>query len=203
MGVAWATPPPAAVTGDATVEEHDLIDSVWRDFTTLFAPQRGCMGAVEVRVVARAEDWYGGGVAGPIAAFYRFPPEAVVFIEHGKVSPANLLHEFAHHMDISCGVAASLVGRTFLHAQGFALDADWLTGSSWARVPAESFAEAVVAVFGFEPSLPIERTALWTVRELTRTPAQLGIGLPGRLGRLDPAQLARAVVTESGVQLLL
>jgi hypothetical protein len=203
IGVALAGPPPVAVTGEATVEERDIIDRVWRDFANRFAPQHGCMGDVEVRVVARAEDWYGGGIAGPIAAFYRFPPEAVVFIEHGKVSPANLLHEFAHHMDISCGVAASLVGRAFLHAQGFAPDTDWLTGSGWARVPAENFAEAVVAVLGFETAIPIRRTALWAVRELTRTPALLGLGLPGRLGRLDPGELARAVVTESGVQLML
>jgi hypothetical protein len=156
------------------------------------------MGPVEVRIVGRAEDWYSGRNVGSIAAFYRFPPEAVVFIEHGKVNPENLLHEFAHHLDISCGIGASMSGQAFLGAQGFDPGVSWLEGPSWARVPAEGFAEAVVAVFGIEPSIPVERGALWAVWELAATPARLGVRLPASLGRLETVDLARILTTAHG-----
>jgi hypothetical protein len=202
-GSAGASDPVPVVTGEPTAEEYSIIDAAWRDFTNLFSTQRECLGTVEVRVVARAEDWYGGRSVGPIAAFYRFPPAAVVFVEHGKVGIVNLLHEFAHHMDISCGVAGSRLGRSFLAAQGLAADADWLTGPSWSRVPAENFAEAVVAAFGFEPSIHIERASLAVVWELVRLPLRPAVRMPGPVGHLDPAELTRAVLTESGIQLML
>lgn len=199
VAAAAAPPPQAVVTGEPTVDETDTIVALWHDFTTLFAAQRECLLPVEVNVVARAEDWYGGRDVGPIAAFYRVPPDAVVFVEHDKVTAGNLIHEFAHHLDLSCGVGESRLGRAFLIAQGFDPGAPWMYGPSWARVPAEAFAEAVVAAFGISPSLPLRTEAMAAMWGLARIPVRLGDVPPLPLGRADPAELARVLVTATGV----
>jgi hypothetical protein len=166
-----AARPPLTVTGEPTPAERSLIEDVWDDFTDAFAPLGGCLAAVEVKVVDRAEDWYGGDDVGPIAAFYRFPPSSMVFVEHGKVNASNLLHELAHHLDVHCGLGAGPVGEEFKAAQGIPEKRDWLSGNAWSKVPAEAFAEAVAAHFGAGVSIRVTAEALEVVASLTRYPS--------------------------------
>lgn len=61
---------------------------------------------------------------------------------------ASLVHELAHHLELSCPSHAAL--RTeFLAAQGHDPAAQWFGGEVWEEIPSEQFAEAVVhAVLG-------------------------------------------------------
>ena len=174
---AVAAEPRLSVTGEPTGEELAEIEEQWERFETAFGGFSDCMGPVEVRVVARAEDWYGGRNVGSIAAFYRFPPEAIVFIEHRKVVPRNLLHEFAHHLDISCGLGESATGDTLKAAQGLPEQRGWMSGGSWAAVPAEVFAEAVVAFFDEPTRIDIGLEAVQVIDGLTRVPTPIDLEL--------------------------
>jgi hypothetical protein len=191
--------PVLSITGEPTAEETATISELWRAFTDRFSPQWACMGPVEVRVVDRAEDWYSGRNFGSIAAFYRVPPDAIVFVEHGKVNGDNLLHEFGHHLDLSCGVGDSSHGRAFRAAQGLAPGTPWLRGPTWATVPAEGFAESVIATFGESPAIWISPEGLDTVWELARVPVWLEQAPPLPLGHPGIAELARVVNTDTGM----
>ncbi len=57
---------------------------------------------------------------------------------------ATMVHELAHHVDQVC--LPDGVRTTFRRMQGLAEDASWDQGASWAEVPAEQFAEAMVEV---------------------------------------------------------
>jgi hypothetical protein len=167
---ATAAGPELVVTGEPTVAEQAVIEEQWRRFATAFAGYSDCMGVIEVKVVARAEDWYSNRDVGPIAAFYRLPPAAIVFVEHGKVRPDVLIHEFAHHLDISCGLGSGPVGEDFRSAAGVPSGKGWTTGTSWRNVPAEVFAEAVVAFFDENAVIPIGTEAVRVIDEMSRVP---------------------------------
>ena len=119
-----------------------------------------------------------------IAAFYR-RSLATVFIEHGKVRDEHLIHEFAHHLDFSCGFGSGPLGVEFLEVQGFAPGQEWARGSSWRNVPAEQFAEAVVGWLGIDSvDLPVTGAAYALVARfasygpsLAQTPPPLGATL--------------------------
>jgi hypothetical protein len=115
-------------------------------------------------VVERAEDLFTGTPVGPIAAFYSPGMEPRVVIEHGKVTPDHLLHEFAHHLDLSCRLGRGRLGNDFRAAQGIEAGAPWMEGETWSVVPAEIFAEAAAAVLGVPPSIQITPAALEVVR---------------------------------------
>ncbi len=57
---------------------------------------------------------------------------------------STLVHELSHHVDIACLPAE--VRGSFLTAQRLTGDTPWGEGASWAEVPAEQFAEAMVEV---------------------------------------------------------
>lgn len=175
-GVAILLPWPAlasevslSLTGEPTEAEAVLIESQWGLFSATFGGFEDCMGPIEVKVVARAEDWYSNRDVGPIAAFYRYPPESTVFVEHGKVRPDVLLHEFAHHLDISCGLGNGPTGSTFRDALGLPADRGWTSGRIWSDVPAEVFAEAVVAYFAEPTSISIREAGVAVIEGLGRT----------------------------------
>ena len=142
-------PPTFIVEGDPTPAEARIIRGTWSHFAGTFHRSSACLEPLTVKVVDRAEDWFGGG-SYALAGFYR-ASEATMYIEHGKVTPANLAHEFAHHLDVSCGVADSPLAEDFLQAAGFADSASWYTGSSWDLVPAEQFSEAILAFLDIGP----------------------------------------------------
>lgn len=150
---AQSAPSDPAITGEPTPAEQQIIKEEWGRFASVFGG-RECLGPVEVRVVDRVEDHYPGRDFGSLASFYLFPPDAIVYIEHGKVNAENLIHEFAHHFDISCSLGERSFGARFIEAQGFEPGHPWLTGESWDTVPAEHFAQAVLAEFGI-PSTKI------------------------------------------------
>jgi hypothetical protein len=158
------------ITGEPTADERLLIEQQWRRFATAFAGYSECMGPIEVKVVARAEDWYSSRNVGPIAAFYRLPPAAIVFVEHGKVRPDVLIHEFAHHLDVSCGLGSGPVGEAFRFAAGITSGKGWMSGTSWKNVPAEVFAEAIVAYFDEKAVIDVDEDAVVVIDQMSLTP---------------------------------
>jgi hypothetical protein len=142
--------PNLEITGDPTPAEVQDIQEAWTVLTAAFPSAATCMEPVTVHVVDRVEDHYSYPISFSIAAFYRYPPSSTVFIEHGKVRPAVILHEFAHHMDVSCGFGRSDHGDHFLEAEGYETSHEWIHGTSWYRVPAERFAEGVLMYLGVE-----------------------------------------------------
>lgn len=135
--------PRLEITGTPTTAETAIIRGTWLHFAGTFERSSSCMGPITVAVVDRAEDHFDrSGIA--IAAFYR-RADATVYVEHGKVTPAVLAHEFAHHLDVGCGLAETSFADDFTLAARLDPAAPWHTGPSWNRVPAEHFGEAVLA----------------------------------------------------------
>jgi len=146
--------PALSLQGEPTAIETIEIQADWAWIVESFPGAADCIQPITVIVVDSAEAAWGGGVSG-IASFYRVST-ATVYIEHGKVSPENLIHEFAHHLDFSCGFGSSTLGSAFQAADGFAADHRWAGGSRWSDVPAEHFAEAVVGFLGIDSvDLPV------------------------------------------------
>lgn len=144
------------IVGEPTAGETAEIDLQWNRFREAFPAAASCLGPLTVQVVARAEDHWPGTPPGAIAAFYW---NDEVIIEHGKVNGENLIHEFAHHLDLTCGFGDSALGEAFQASQGFAADHDWYRGARWSDVPAEFFAEAVVGYLGIDSvDLPVTTT---------------------------------------------
>lgn len=56
---------------------------------------------------------------------------------------ASLVHELAHHLELSCPSQTAL-RPYFLAAQGIDAGAPWFEGDLWEQIPSEQFAEAVV-----------------------------------------------------------
>lgn len=57
---------------------------------------------------------------------------------------ASLIHELAHHLEISCPSHAEF-RPAFLAAQGHPAETPWFADVAWEQKPSEQFAEAVVA----------------------------------------------------------
>jgi hypothetical protein len=169
-----ANPPSLAIAGDPTEEEARIVSTQWGRFVDYFIPDWECLGTIEVNVVARVEDYYGGAAFGPIASFYRVSPRPAVFIEHGKVTVENLLHEFAHHLDLSCDIGGGQFAVMFRRAQGLPEDQPWLSGSSWDTVPAEHFAQATLVAFGLPSTkIAIAREAASLIVRRSQSPRGL------------------------------
>jgi len=165
---AFAEDPELTVTGEPTEEEFTEIETQWFRFLAAFDGLVDCLEPLEVRVVDRAEDWYHAKDVGPIAAFYVFPPDPMIYIEHRKVVPSNLLHEMAHHLDVSCSLAEGSIGDAFRIAQGIGDERGWFEGGTWSAVPAEAFAEAVVEFFGEPTQIDISSEAVRVIEAMTR-----------------------------------
>lgn len=56
---------------------------------------------------------------------------------------ASLVHELAHHLELSCPSHLAM-RRRFLAAQGLDPATPWFGGDVWEDIPSEQFAEAVV-----------------------------------------------------------
>ncbi len=146
--------PALTLTGSPTPTETVEIEADWAWLVESFPGAADCLQPVTVVVVDSAEAAWGGNVRG-IASFYKVRT-ATVYVEHGKVAPENMIHEFAHHLDFSCGFGFGPLGAEFTAAEGFAADHLWTTGSRWSDVPAEHFAEAVVGHLGIDSvDLPV------------------------------------------------
>ena len=163
-GAVQVPTPLLTITGEPTAAETSEIQAQWERLLAGFPSARTCLTPLTVEVVPSAEAVWGGGIQG-IAAFYR-RSLATIFIEHGKVRAEHLIHEFAHHLDFSCGFGSGPLGAAFLEIQGFAADHPWAIGSGWRQVPAEHFAEAVVGFLGIDSvDLPVTAAAFTTVAQ--------------------------------------
>lgn len=169
--VLWV--PGLLITGDATAAEHTIIRGTWSMLKAGLPAANECLTDIEVRVVDRAETYFTSGNFA-IASFYRAGAEPIIFIEHGKVTPANVAHEFAHHIDLSCALGDSDLATEFQQAAGFDPSHEWYHGSRWTDVPAEHFAEAILSGLSIGPlEIDVRPEAVELVMEhLTARPTQ-------------------------------
>ncbi len=114
-----------------------LVEETWLRFEMALPLVADCMDPVSLVLVEQVE---GGD------AVYR-AADRIIEVEI-PTSPArfpeSLVHELGHHVATTCAEQQS-IRAAFLAAQGFLPDADWSSGGEWAAVPAEHFAETVVA----------------------------------------------------------
>jgi hypothetical protein len=132
------------VAPDVPNDVRVLALHTWAKFVNAFAARSGCIEPVTLEHAWRFPD---RGAYDPDAAtiVLRVPGTAPN-LRH------TLIHEFAHHLESSCPVQRSM-RRPFLVASGEPPDTPWFSGSRWAEVPSERFAEAVaVYVLDERPS---------------------------------------------------
>ena len=117
------------------------LDVVWTRFNEVFSSRRRCFDDVTVRLVGRVE----GGDARYVVA------DALVEIDI-PTSPRrfreSLAHEFAHHIEHTCGAFDKL--RVEI-AEALEVPADsWFSGESWETTPSEIYAEGVAELVNGE-----------------------------------------------------
>jgi hypothetical protein len=159
-----AAPPAAApqlIVDDSTVaaDFRALADATWQQFLAVFAARRSCFGNVHLRADPALPD---RGA---------YDPRSVTVTVRVPGTPAllrsALVHEWAHHVGFQCPEHREL-RREFLVARGLPPTMGWHAGATWADVPAEVYAEAVVEVVLGRRSIPtaasVNRTTLQVVR---------------------------------------
>lgn len=122
---------------------QQLATATWGRFLTAFPARLGCLPDV---TLATAWTYRSRG---------RYEPERRLVILRIPGTAPNLsetmVHEFAHHLDYTCPDRG--LRRTVLAAQGLPAGSPWRHGSSWAAIPAEQYAQAVIqAVLGPQPA---------------------------------------------------
>ena len=127
--------PPSVTYGEVAPDDlRALTQSTWARFTAAFPARRSCLTPVTVTGA-----WELGDRA-------RYDPDrALVTVRIPGTAPnvtASLVHEFAHHLDFTCG-AHRMLRSAFLAAQDIPEHAPWFGGATWERTPSEHFAEAV------------------------------------------------------------
>lgn len=95
----WAVVLSLVISGTPTASEIATIQQTWSEFNQRYGQE--CLTAPSVIVVDRVEDHTDAYPGVSLAAFYRTTGE--VYVEHGKVTPTVLAHEFAHHLQYMCG----------------------------------------------------------------------------------------------------
>lgn len=118
-----------------------LGDSTFADILETFPGQIHCLDDVTV-----AHNWD----LGPEAGFYQGNYIEIEVPNTAIRIRRTYLHEFGHHLDVSCSDAE--VRAQFSEAMGHSSGTDWLSESRpWHMRPSEQFAEAVVALVGGSP----------------------------------------------------
>lgn len=134
-GVARAERTPADVRA--------LALATWERFRDAFPARRGCLGPVTVAGAWDLDD----------RATYD-PGRRLVTIRIPGTAPnlrATLVHEFAHHLEFTCGAQRGL-RAAFLAAQSLPAGSAWFEGDTWELIPSEQFAEATTEfVLGRRP----------------------------------------------------
>lgn len=115
-----------------------LVDETWRRFAAAMPAAAACMEPVELLLVEDVTDGDAVYVVSDRRIEIEIPTSPARF-------PESLIHELAHHVEATCPTQADVRTR-FLAAQGFSADDPWRDGESWAQIPSEHFAEAVVQV---------------------------------------------------------
>ncbi len=112
-----------------------LADETWADLLAALPARHGCIDEPTLHAAweldTRAE----------------YHPSTATLAVRVPGTPATLrselIHEFAHHIEFTCGDHEDL--RTeFIDAQGLAPGTGWFDGPSWETTPSEQYAEAMV-----------------------------------------------------------
>jgi hypothetical protein len=157
------TPRPAIHFADGVPDDvRQLATATWDRFLRAFPARSGCLpdvtlaGAWTFRTRARYD-----------------PDRRLVVLRIPGTAPnlsASMVHEFAHHLEFTCPAQRRL-RPVFLAAQGLAADTPWRRGATWAAIPAEQYAQAVIrVVLGPQPNplVAISPAALRAIREWGR-----------------------------------
>ncbi len=148
-------PPPNGphllVDGSVSPDLRALAEETWQRFVSAMGPRARCFGDVHLHAVglldARAE-------YDPVTmtATVQVPASAAML-------ESALVHEWAHHVEYQCPAHREL-RSAFLAAMGMPPDTAWRpgptaavdSGETWAKIPSEECAEAVVEfVLGRRP----------------------------------------------------
>jgi hypothetical protein len=134
-----------------------LAGATWARFLDVFPARMGCVPDV---TLATAWSYRARG---------RYQPaRRLVTLRIPGTAPnlsATMVHEFAHHLDYACPDRE--LRRALLAAQGLPPGTPWRHGRTWAAIPAEQFAQAVIqAVLGPQPG-PLLLVRAAAVRAIT------------------------------------
>lgn len=127
--------PQLLIDASVPADLEQLATTVWGRFLDSHPARRECMGDVALR----------GSWSLDVRAEYQ--PATATVVVRIPGTPATLsdaiVHEFAHHVEFTCGSHAEL-RSSFLEAQGMPPSADWFGGTTWEAIPSEQYAEATV-----------------------------------------------------------
>jgi hypothetical protein len=122
--------------GEVPDDVRQLASATWDRFLRAFPARLDCLPDVTL-----ATAW-------TYRTRARYAPERrLVTLRIPGTAPnlaATMVHEFAHHLDFTCPDRP--LRRAFLEAQGLPARTPWRHGSSWAAIPAEQLAQAVIPV---------------------------------------------------------
>jgi hypothetical protein len=144
--------PPKLVVGESVAADFQtLAEETWERFLARFTARWDCMGDVRLEAVYDLNSRAGYNPETATASV-RVPGTAAML-------QSGLIHEWAHHVEFQCQEHRALRSR-FLAAQGVPATTPWrpvdgtpgVTAGTWANIPSEQYAEAVVElVLGGRP----------------------------------------------------
>ena len=136
-GLAAAAPPPRMLVDPGTPEDvAALAADTFDEFIEEAPALENCVGNIRLAGAWRLDE-RGEYDADTSRITVRIPGTAPRLA-------GTLVHELGHHVDAVC--LSEDVRVSFRRAQGISDDLSWDVGATWAEVPAEQFAEAIVEV---------------------------------------------------------
>jgi len=112
-------------------------EETWQRFTDRFVARTSCWGPVSLELVSDVPDGDARYVAASSLIEIQIPTTPHRYRE-------SLAHELAHHLERTCPQFDAL--RSMLEPMLGTEQQGWFSGSTWADVPSERFAEAVVVL---------------------------------------------------------
>jgi hypothetical protein len=129
--------PVLLIAPDVPNDVRAVASDTWERFVSAFDARRGCIRPVKLEHAWRFADR--GAYDQETATIVLRVPGTAPNLRH------TLVHEFAHHLETTCP-AQRAMRRPFLVASGEDPETPWFSGTRWAEIPSERFAETV-AVF--------------------------------------------------------
>lgn len=141
---------------DVPADVRSATDETFDRFRDRFAGRASCIGDVSIELVRSVDDGDARYVSGERRIEIQIPTTPARYRE-------SLAHEFAHHLERTCGEFGSLqvALEPLLGGSGVA----WSVGPTWKETPSEQFAEAVVELVNGErirhaDTMPVDPAAL-------------------------------------------